>query len=133
MTVEKIRRGAFSCFGNDINTGTEGQSVFYPTPDNAGTQPANSNGLAKASTDSVFDVGDRDALLRTFWMDVGAGGVIAIESHDGSKKYMEFPAAAFGLTCVNFGPEGALLEGGFRINITGASPTVDFIITYEIV
>lgn len=133
MTKAKIRRGAFSCFGNDINTTTEGQADFYPTPDNTGTQPANSNGLCKSSADSVFAAGDRDALLRTFWADVGSGSIISIQTFDGTDTIFELPAAAFGLTCINFGPEGVLIEGGFRINITGATPPNDWLLTYEVV
>lgn len=136
MTSNKIRPGANYCMGNSINVTTEGQSVFYPDSLNVGTAPAGSTGLAKTISDSDFNyaTGKRGALLRSFWMGLGANAGVEIRSHDGTVLYFSFAGAAFGPTSLVFGPEGVALPDGFRIDILGSpSVLIDFVLTYEII
>ena len=136
MTSNKIRPGALYAMGNNINVTTEGQAMFYPDSLHTGTAPAGSTGLAKDIADSDFNytAGKRGALLRSFWMGLGANAGVEIRSHDGTVLYFSFAGAAFGPTSLVFGPEGVALPDGFRIDILGSPGVlIDFIVTYEII
>ena len=45
MTSFKLRPGASFAMGNNINTVSETQVMFYPDSQNVGTAPAKSSGL----------------------------------------------------------------------------------------
>ena len=135
MTSFKLRPGASFAMGNNINTVSETQVMFYPDSQNVGTPPANSSGLAKSIADSDFNyaAGVRSARLISFWCGLGSGAGFEIRSHDGSVLYFSFAAAAFGPTSLIFGPDGVILPDGFRIDVLGGATTADFLITYEVV
>ena len=109
--------------GNSIPNGT-----YYPDPTNVGTAPASSYGITSVIGSSQFTPADRGALLRRFWMAPGSG-TVSIVKHDGSKTLMTFGAAAFASTPVSFGPDGFLIEAGFRVVVTGS---LDWTISYEV-
>ena len=122
MTSRKIRKGLHYAHSDGVAGPT---AVRYPDHDAA-------EGLSATPTDSVFDVGGRDAIVYAISMDQGTSSPrLVLRKHGTTDNVVSLRAGAVGQHH-DYGPEGIRIPGGFEIAFLDTN-TFAFTIAYEVV
>lgn len=108
--------------------------TFYPQEGNP-SPPAGTHGATTTAGNSTFKVGGdvRDAVV--YSIHVGSATLpssFALQSHDGTQPIGTLIAAAAAGSSLNFGPEGIVLAGGFRVVKAGGDPAAFCTVVYDI-
>ena len=124
-----LNKGYKFCSGLSAAAGT----TYYPDPDAAAT--ATTYGLSTVSTNSVFDVGGRDAIIHGVFIDFQGASfpLMAIKEHNGSDSLLGFVAPQFTGGYFAFGKEGIRISGGFEVELLASAGTFNWTVIYEIV
>ncbi len=110
------------------------------TPDPLGidaTPPALTYGLSDATTEGIFHVGGRDAIIRSLYL--GATGTtvwaeLQFRIHNSGTAVMKFRHPEDAGATFTFGPEGLLIPGGFQVyHGLGGAVARTYTIAYEVV